>query len=79
MKVLYIILTIFLGADSNGHPTIDLKDCDGNIGKIHLIFFSVDWFIYQKLINFFDKYLKKEFGKLVRMYFTKVWKVITYD
>ena len=70
MKALYNILTLFVGADGKGHPTIDLKDCDGNIGKIQLIFLSPDWVIYHKLSKFLDKYLKKEFGKLVRMYFT---------
>lgn len=58
-------MTIVIGADDKGHPTIDLKDCDGNIGKIQLIFLSPDWFIYHKLSKFLDKYLKKEFGKLI--------------
>ena len=67
---------LFAGADTKGHPTIGLKDCDAIIGKIRMKFYCRNWFIYKKLIKFFDNYLKKEFAKLVRIYFTQILTVI---
>lgn len=56
---------IFLGADSNGRPTISIEKCSAGVSDIDIHFRGGKAWLYNLFRKIVGKRLKKSFGDLV--------------